>query len=190
MNAEQYAQLIQFTWGYLGARSFTLSGDLQTVTQQISQLPLNGSGIYLLWMKTSFQNDAYIPTYVGYTSRPIRARLAEHARIGKISELYGGLPDGAATTGGFGILALELGTPMARAMESVFLETFDFAQNATENLLSRNLVPWLNDANLEDDAPMPEDASDIEAFNDILTAISDQLDALQQLQTNLMQLKG
>ncbi len=190
MNAEHYAQLIQFTWQYLGAKQYLLQGDLQAVSQRIPNLGLTGTGIYSLWIKTSFQNSHYVPTYLGYTSRPIRTRLAEHARFGKIRELYAGLPDGASTTGGVGILALDLPTPMARAMESVFLEAFDFAQNTADNLLSRALVPWNADADLSEDAPMPQNASDIEAFNDILGAISDQLQALQQLQSRLNELKG
>ncbi|CAN7757279.1 hypothetical protein LJR257_006721 [Ensifer adhaerens] len=190
MYAEHYAQVIQYVWGYVGARSYLLQGDLQTVAQNIPRLRLDGPGIYSLWLKSSFHENKYVPTYVGFTSRPIQTRLGEHARFGKIGELYSGLPDGAATTGGIGVLALELPTPMARAMESVFLEAFDFAQNTADNLMSRALRPWTVDADLSEDAPMPESAGDNEAFNDLLTAISDQLEALQDLQTKLMQLKG
>ncbi|MCY1306867.1 hypothetical protein D9M70_567510 [compost metagenome] len=99
------------------------------------------------------------------------------------------MPDGASTANGVGIMALELPTPMARAMEAVFLETFDFAQNTADNLLSRALVPWDDDADLSEDAPMPESATDIEAFNDLYQAISDQLEALQELQGTFKNLK-
>jgi hypothetical protein len=65
MNAEHYAQLIHFTWEHLGAKPYLLQGDLQTVSQRIPNLGLTGPGIYSLWIKTSFQNGHYVPTYLG-----------------------------------------------------------------------------------------------------------------------------
>lgn len=87
MYAEHYAQVIQYVWGYVGARSYLLQGDLQTVAQNIPRLRLDGPGIYSLWLKSSFHENKYVPTYVGFTSRPIQTRLGEHARFGKIGEL-------------------------------------------------------------------------------------------------------
>ncbi|MCY1315030.1 hypothetical protein D9M68_151930 [compost metagenome] len=189
MNAEHYARTIQFALEYLGVSPYQVHGNLEEAIQQVSRLRLTGSGIYTLWIKTRAHEDHYVPTYIGYTSRGISTRLTEHARFGKIRELYTGMPDGASTANGVGIMALELPTPMARAMEAVFLETFDFAQNTADNLLSRALVPWDDDADLSEDAPMPESATDIEAFNDLYQAISDQLEALQELQGTFKNLK-
>lgn len=188
MEAELFGKLIYFSLSQVGARSMIFNGGLDEVSQAVANHSSDEPGIYSLWMSTAFSLDKFVPTYLGYTSRTFRTRLTEHARTGRIREMYTGLP--AKTAGGIGVVYVPMNEVTARAIEAVFLRAFNFAQNAADNTSSRPLVfsAW-SETNLNEEPSLPESAGDIEAFNHIVEAFQEQRDATAALYQHYAQLK-
>jgi len=185
MNAENYARLLHFVLKELGARVIVAGGSLDKIPARVRLI--GGRGVYSIWACPT-GGKGYVPTYFGCTSRTFGSRLYEHCQPrGKIYQLYQGEVLGQIS--GIGIVAIDTSFPSAKAMESIFLSVFDFAQNVAENAAPRALDLGFDISDLDQDPPFPEGASDIEAFNDILEVISEQIGVMQKLHRHLRKLK-
>lgn len=186
MNAENYAALLYFVLKKLGADVAVVDGDFGKTSAHVGSI--RGSGVYSIWVKPAGK-EGYVPTYFGCTSREFGTRLREHCRQGgKIHQLYqGGAFDEIS---GIGIVYIDTHFPSAKAMESIFLSVFDFAQNVAENADPRALDQGFGMSDLDEDPPLPDDACDIEAFNYMQGAISEQIKVMEKLRESLQKLKG
>lgn len=86
-------------------------------------------GLYMLFVKPKGKEDIFSPAYVGYTGRPFNVRFGEHKVINWFLE-----GQKTSTTKCELFVSEFPCLPMiAKLLESIFLEAFDFAFNKMEN---------------------------------------------------------
>lgn len=125
-NADFILSYLQTLWP--NAQSYS--------AKDISKIPNNEKGLYIFFIHT--EKKKY-PVYIGITSRNFRKRMQEHASDktnGVINYIIEEKKFPQKTLGSFdlNVMCVPIESPVvAKAMESVFLASFDFCLNTSEN---------------------------------------------------------
>ena len=112
----------------------------QVTEQNKKNIGSNTKGLYMFFVRQKNSQQVHSPAYVGYTGRSFHIRFKEHAdderMIGKFFEAQ------QTSLGKCDLFVSEFPCrPMiAKLLESMFLEAFDFALNKMENNDQRSTV--------------------------------------------------
>ena len=103
--------------------------------QEIREIPNNKNGLYIFFLET-LQFKIKYPIYVGFTSTNFRKRFQGHQQKGVIKTVLieKTFPQDMSRPFQLKVTCLPLKSPMvAKLIESVFLASFDFCLNDSEN---------------------------------------------------------
>ena len=105
--------------------------------QEISKIPNQEKGLYIFFIE---KGATKYPIYVGVTSRNFRERFQDHQSRGVIKRIMTDqtFPQSALRPFNLKVMCLPLEHQMiAKLMESIFLASFDFCLNDSENEVPR-----------------------------------------------------
>ena len=98
----------------------------------------NTRGLYVFYMKDNTESETRYPIYVGVTGRSFYVRFKEHAAHGQILKVWD--DNYPQNVHGYQLYAWTLNTNhvIAKYLESVLLEAWDFPLNKSENGVERD----------------------------------------------------
>ena len=105
--------------------------------EEISKIPNQEKGLYIFFIE---KDGTKYPIYVGVTSRNFRERFQDHQSRGVIKRIMTDqkFPQSALRPFNLKVMCLPLEDQMiAKLMESIFLASFDFCLNDSENEVLR-----------------------------------------------------
>ena len=130
--AEQYSQIIfaiMSSWRH--SDSEVTSHNARSVGSHHS------GGLYLFYLQNN--EDVKCPIYIGYTRRTFRKCFQEHVDSGVIEKcLSGKFPTGQGRKFKLFVLQFPMGHVVAKVIESIFLDAYDFALNNHEHYDARS----------------------------------------------------
>lgn len=90
-------------------------------------------GLYMFFVKPKGTEGIYSPAYVGYTGQPFNMRFKGHARDDKLIGRFLKEQETSTTKCKLFVSEFPCRPMIAKLLESIFLEAFDFAFNRMEN---------------------------------------------------------